>query len=86
VAAALGVVPGLGHLYAGHKVRALAVCSAFFAAVFLGTDLDLTVVGATVGVPLDAGGFGIWLFSIWDAYWTARRDQGQVREMPLPDR
>lgn len=81
MAAALGIVPGLGHLYTGHRVKGVAVFSAYVGALVLGTDLDLTVVGAAVGLPLDAGGFGIWLFSIWDAYWTARRDGG-AQELP----
>lgn len=73
-AAVLGVVPGLGHLYAGHRVKAVALFCGFVAALFVGTDLDLTMIGATVGVPIDAGGLGLWLFSIWDAYWTVRQD------------
>ncbi|MGH7910683.1 MAG: hypothetical protein ACREQM_06655 [Candidatus Dormibacteraceae bacterium] len=73
-AAMLGVIPGLGHLYAGHSLKAVALFGAFVAALFVGADLDVTVVGAAVGVPLDAGGLGLWLFSIWDAYWTVRQD------------
>jgi hypothetical protein len=40
---------------------------------FFGFDLDLTVIGAAVGVPMELGGAGLWLFSIVDAYRTAKR-------------
>lgn len=73
-AAALGMVPGLGHLYAGHRVKGVAIFCGFVGAVVLGTDLDVTMVGAVAGVPLDAGGLGLWLFSMWDAYWTVHQD------------
>ena len=38
----------------------------------VGTELDLTVVGAAVGIPLDLGGVGLWAFCAYDAYRTAR--------------
>lgn len=78
-AAALGMVPGLGHLYAGHRVKAVAIFCGFVAALFVGTDLDLTMVGAVAGVPIDAGGLGLWLFSMWDAYWTVHQDNRVVQ-------
>jgi len=78
-AAVLGVVPGLGHLYAGHRVKAVALFCGFVAAMVVGTDLDMTMIGATVGVPIDAGGLGLWLFSIWDAYFTVRQDNRVIR-------
>jgi len=31
------------------------------------------VIGAAVGVPMELGGGGLWLFSIVDAYRTAKR-------------
>ncbi|TME57645.1 MAG: hypothetical protein E6I58_04910 [Chloroflexi bacterium] len=40
---------------------------------FFGADLDLTVIGAAIGVPMELGGGGLWLFSIVDAYRTAKR-------------
>lgn len=78
-AAVLGAVPGLGHLYAGHRVKGVALFCGFVAAMVVGTDLDMTMIGATVGVPIDAGGLGLWLFSIWDAYWTVRQDNRVVQ-------
>jgi TM2 domain-containing membrane protein YozV len=68
VAAALAIVPGCGHFYLGHNAKGLAY--------LLGIGgLDLTVIGAAVGVPMELGGGGLWLFSIVDAYRTARSMQ-----------
>jgi hypothetical protein len=78
-ATVLGAVPGLGHLYAGHRVKAVAIFCGFVAAVVVGTDLDMTMVGAVAGVPIDAGGLGLWLFSMWDAYWTVHQDNRVVQ-------
>jgi hypothetical protein len=78
-ATVLGMVPGLGHLYAGHRVKAVAIFCGFVAAIVVGTDLDMTMVGAAAGVPIDAGGLGLWLFSMWDAYWTVRQDNRVVQ-------
>jgi len=84
-AAALAIVPGLGHLYLGDWRRALAFVGAFGVLEFLGLDLDLTAIGAVVGVPMELGGFGLWMFSIFDAYRTARRPpQGPSAGAPVP--
>jgi hypothetical protein len=40
---------------------------------FFGFDLDLSVIGAAIGVPMELGGAGLWLFSIVDAYRTAKQ-------------
>jgi hypothetical protein len=40
---------------------------------FVGFDLDLTAIGAVIGVPMELGGVGLWLYSIFDAYRTAQR-------------
>jgi hypothetical protein len=42
---------------------------------FFGFDLDLTAIGAVVGVPMELGGGTLWLFSIVDAYRTAKHMQ-----------
>ncbi len=73
VAAALGIVPGLGHIYLGHYGKGAGFMAGTGLLQFLGFDLDLTIVGALAGVPLEFGGVGLWLFSIFDAYRTARR-------------
>jgi hypothetical protein len=40
---------------------------------FFGFDLDLSVIGAAIGVPMELGGAGLWLYSIVDAYRTAKQ-------------
>lgn len=72
LAGVLGAMPGLGHLYLGHKRKALLVFGGFVALELFGADLDLTAIGAAIGVPLELGGFGVWLFSMWDAFHTGR--------------
>jgi hypothetical protein len=72
LAALLGVVPGLGHIYLGRYRRAAGFVAGFGMLQFFGFDFDLTAVGALVGVPLEFGGVGLWLYSIYDAYITAR--------------
>ncbi|OLE22722.1 MAG: hypothetical protein AUG49_18110 [Catenulispora sp. 13_1_20CM_3_70_7] len=71
-AARLSIVPGLGHWYAGAPVKGLAFFAAIVGPLVVGTELDLTVVGAAVGIPLDLGGLGLWAFCAYDAYRTAR--------------
>ncbi|HKW71258.1 MAG TPA: hypothetical protein VJQ08_00360 [Candidatus Dormibacteraeota bacterium] len=72
LAAALAIVPGLGHFYLGHNLKGLAYLLGIGGLQFFGLDLDLTVIGAAVGVPLELGGGTLWVFSIIDAYRTAR--------------
>jgi len=73
LAAALAIVPGLGHFYLGHNLKGVAYLVGIGGLQFFGADLDLTVVGAAVGVPMELGGGGLWLFSIVDAYRTAKK-------------
>ena len=73
LAAALAVLPGLGHFYLGQNVKGFAYLLGVFGLQFFGFDLDLTVIGAAIGVPMELGGAGLWLFSIADAYRTAKR-------------
>jgi len=78
VAAGLAIVPGLGHFYLGHNAKGLAYLLGIGGLQFFGFDLDLTVIGAAVGVPMELGGGGLWIFSIVDAYRTAKRmESGQ---------
>src|ERR671937_1225863 len=72
VAAALAIVPGLGHFYLGHNAKGLAYLLGVGGLQFFGLDLDLSVIGAAVGVPMELGGGGLWLFSIVGAYRTAK--------------
>jgi hypothetical protein len=73
LAAALAIVPGLGHVYLGQWGKAAGFVGAAGVLEFFGFDLDLTAIGAVVGVPMELGGVGLWLYSIFDAYHTARR-------------
>lgn len=71
-AALLSIIPGLGHWYAGAPKKGMILFAAVLAPVVLGSELDLTLIGATAGIPLDLGGFGLWAFTAYDAYRTAR--------------
>jgi hypothetical protein len=76
-AAALAIVPGLGHMYLGEWRKGVFFLVSSGGLEFLGLDLDLTVIGDVLGVPMGVGGLGMWAFSIWDAYRIAR-DRGRV--------
>lgn len=79
IAAALAIIPGLGHFYLGHNLKGVFYLLGIGGLQFFGADLDLTVIGAAVGVPLELGGGGLWVFSIVDAYRTAKQmEQGTV--------
>lgn len=69
------LVPGLGQVYLGRYPKALGYLIAAGALEVFGFDLDLTVIGAAVGVPLGMGGVGLWLYGIADAYRTAKAMQ-----------
>jgi hypothetical protein len=69
VAGFLGVLPGLGHVYAGETGRGLAVFGVWFASglvMFSGADRAVTGVGAVVNL-------GTYVFSIADAALAAER-------------
>lgn len=72
LAAALAVIPGLGHFYLGHNLKGLGFLVGIGGLQFFGLDLDLTVIGAAVGVPMELGGGTLWIYSIVDAYRTAK--------------
>lgn len=71
-AARLSIIPGLGHWYAGAPLKGVVFFAAIVGPIVLGTELDLTVVGAALGIPLDLGGLGLWGFCAYDAYRMAR--------------
>ena len=75
-AAALAIIPGCGHFYLGENKKGVAYLLGVVGLQFFGFDLDLSVIGAAIGVPLELGGAGLWLFSIADAYRTAKRMEG----------
>ena len=72
-AALLSVIPGLGHIYLGHVRKGLFYLAAASGLQFFGFDLDLTAIGAALGIPMELGGFGLWAHSAWDAYNLAKR-------------
>ena len=73
LAAALAIVPGCGHFYLGHNMKGIAYLLGIGGLQFFGLDLDLTAIGAVIGVPMELGGGALWLFSIVDAYRTAKQ-------------
>ncbi|HKC18813.1 MAG TPA: hypothetical protein VKE27_04205 [Candidatus Dormibacteraeota bacterium] len=73
LAATLAIVPGLGHVYLGHNLKGLGYFVGIGGLQFFGFDLDLSVIGAAIGVPMELGGAGLWVFSIVDAYRTAKQ-------------
>jgi RNA polymerase subunit RPABC4/transcription elongation factor Spt4 len=74
-AAALSIVPGLGHLYAGAPLRGLAFFAGVVGPEVLGTELDLTLIGDAIGIPLNLGGIALWAFCVVDAYRLARHQR-----------
>ena len=85
LAAALAVVPGLGHFYLGQNLKGLGFLVGIAGLQFFGFDLDLTVIGAAIGVPMELGGGGLWVFSIVDAYRTAKHmEAGHAPPRPAP--
>jgi TM2 domain-containing membrane protein YozV len=73
LAAALAIVPGLGHFYLGENKKGVAYLVGVGGLEFFGLDLDLSIIGALIGVPMEVGGGTLWIFSIVDAYRTALR-------------
>jgi TM2 domain-containing membrane protein YozV len=78
-AAALAVIPGCGHFYLGHNVKGIAYLAGILGLEFFGVPLDLTMIGAAVGVPMELGGGALWVFSIVDAYRTAKQMEANAR-------
>jgi hypothetical protein len=73
LAAGLSIIPGLGHIYLGHYKKGLVYLVASSGLEFFGFDLDLTAIGAMIGVPMELGGLGLMAHSAWDAYHLAKR-------------
>ena len=77
-AAALAVIPGCGHFYLGHNVKGLALLIGIGGFQLFDTGLDLTAIGALIGVPLEVGPLGLWVYSIVDAYRTAKHMESET--------
>jgi len=78
LAAALAIIPGMGHVYLGHNMKGLFFLLACGGMEFIGFDLDLTVIGGLLGVPLGAGGIGLYAYQIFDAYREAKRIEAEA--------
>lgn len=78
VAAALAIIPGMGHFYLGQNMKGAGFLAGLIGLQFFGVDLDLSVIGAAIGVPLELGGGTLWLYSIVDAYRTAKRLEAEA--------
>jgi hypothetical protein len=76
-AAALAIIPGCGHFYLGHNLKGVAFLVGIGGFQLFDTGLDLTGIGAVVGVPLELGPGALWIFSIVDAYRTAKHMESQ---------
>lgn len=72
MAAALAIIPGMGHVYLGQNMKGLGFFVGVVGLQFFGFDLDLSVIGAAIGVPMELGGGTLWVYSIVDAYRTAK--------------
>lgn len=73
LAAALAVVPGLGHFYLGHNLKGVGFLVGIVGFQVFDFGLDATVIGLSLGVPLELGPGALWVFSIVDAYRTAKQ-------------
>jgi len=82
VAALLAVIPGMGHFYLGHNMKGVGFLAGIVGMQFFGFDLDLSVIGAAIGVPMELGGGTLWVYSIVDAYRTAKQMQAQAPPGP----
>jgi TM2 domain-containing membrane protein YozV len=78
LAAALSVIPGLGHIYLGLPTKGLVYMLGAGGLEFLGFDFDLTAIGALVGIPMGLSGFALWAHGIFDAYREAKRLNAQA--------
>jgi TM2 domain-containing membrane protein YozV len=77
LAAALAIVPGMGHVYLGHNLKGLFFLLACGGMEFIGIDLDLSIIGGLLGVPLGAGGLGLYAYQIFDAYREAKKIEAE---------
>jgi hypothetical protein len=72
-AAALALVPGCGHFYLGHNLKGVGFLLGIVGFQLFDFGLDTSVIGLSLGVPLELGPGALYVFSIIDAYRTAKR-------------
>src|SRR5437764_10409153 len=63
LAAALAVLPGLGHFYLGHNIKGFAYLVCRLLLEKKKFDINMTVLAAATVVPLQLGGAGLRLVS-----------------------
>ena len=73
LAAALAIIPGCGHFYLGHNLKGVGFLVGIVGFQVFDFGLDATVIGLSLGVPLELGPGALWVFSIVDAYRTAKQ-------------
>ena len=73
LAAVLAIVPGLGHFYLGHNLKGFGFLLGIGGFQLFDLGLDASVIGLSIGVPLELGPGALWVFSIVDAYRTAKQ-------------
>jgi TM2 domain-containing membrane protein YozV len=78
IAAALAIIPGCGHFYLGHNLKGVGFLIGIGGFQLFDLGLDLSVIGLAVGVPLELGPGALWLYSIVDAYRTAKHMETTV--------
>ncbi|HEY0831749.1 MAG TPA: hypothetical protein VGE99_11445 [Candidatus Dormibacteraeota bacterium] len=71
-AAALAVIPGCGHFYLGHNLKGVGFVVGIVGFQLFDFGLDASVIGLSLGVPLELGPGALYVFSIVDAYRTAK--------------
>ncbi len=74
-AALLAIIPGCGHFYLGHNLKGLALLVGISGIQLIDLGFDVTGIGAFVGIPLELGPAGLWIYSIVDAYRTAKQSE-----------
>jgi hypothetical protein len=72
-AAALAIVPGCGHFYLGHNLKGIGFLVGIVGFQVFDLGLDASVIGLSLGVPLELGPGALYIFSIVDAYRTAKQ-------------
>ena len=72
LAAALAVIPGCGHFYLGHTLKGVGFVVGIVGFQLFDLGLDASVIGLSLGVPLELGPGALYVFSIVDAYRTAK--------------
>src|SRR2546423_233068 len=74
-AAALAIIPGCGHFYLGHNRKGLGFVAGILFFQLFDFGLDASVIGLSLGVPLELGPGALWVFSIVDAYRIAKQTE-----------